>query len=149
MDSIEQDIGVFLGLCRTASLATADAEGRPHAANIQFALDERRRFVWVSSPSSAHSSHIARRPEVALAIYSHDDRPGQIQGLQVHGVVEANLAGAERDAAWSVYVARFPFVEEGAMRRAVDSQSFYRLTPTWLRWIDNRRGFGFKVEKRF
>ncbi|NJL30135.1 MAG: hypothetical protein HC898_00075 [Phycisphaerales bacterium] len=30
--------------------------------------------------------------------------------------------------------------------KAVESQSFFCITPMWVRWLDNRKGFGFKVE---
>ncbi len=135
--------------CRTASLATVDERGEPHAANIQYVHDERLRLYFISGEDTAHSRHIAVNPAVALTVYNHDDEnPASIRGLQLHGRAEPVTEQAERSCALALYAERFPFIaDEPALRAAVEKQTFYCMTPTWLRLIDNRRGFGWKVEK--
>ena len=59
---ILQESASLLSDCRTASLATVDDDGRPHAANIQYVHDERLRLYFVSSEDAAHSQHAAARP---------------------------------------------------------------------------------------
>ncbi|MFA9479688.1 pyridoxamine 5'-phosphate oxidase family protein [Phycisphaerales bacterium AB-hyl4] len=145
--AIARQVATFLHHARTASLATVGEQGDPHAANVQFAHDDDLRFYWVSSPKSGHSRNLAARPNVAVTVYGHDDRPMNIHGLQMRGravLVEADL---DRHRAWNAFVDKFAdLAENPRFRELIESQQFYRFQPTWVRWIDNRRGFGFKVE---
>lgn len=144
--SIDQEIETFLALCKTASLATVDAQGVPFAANIQYTHDRAWRLYWVSSSSSAHSVNLGAKPQVAFSIYAHADSPEMIHGLQLRGnatLIEADL----RDEAYKLYAEKYPFVTGPPYDKAMRVQQFYCFTPTWLRWIDNRKGFGWKVEK--
>lgn len=145
---IKRQALTLLATCRTASLATVDTDGQPHAANIQYAFDGQLNLYFVSSPDAAHSRHIAQKPAVAVAVYDHhDSEPALIHGLQLHARATAISDPVERAKALALYTARFPFITtEPKLAAAVERQSFYKLTPTWLRLIDNRRGFGWKVE---
>ncbi len=145
---ILREAAALLAECRTASLATVDAHGNPHAANIQFAYDDWLRLYFVSNDDAAHSRHIAANPAVALTVYHPDDQaPATIHGLQLHGQAQAITKDTERSRALALYAARFPFITtDPALRAAIEQQTFYHLTPTWLRLIDNRRGFGWKAE---
>ncbi len=125
------------------SLATTDAEGRPHAANVYFAADERFDLYFISDPASAHGMHVAAWPTVAAAVYPEVDDHTQIRGLQLHGRVTL-IPDDQWEAAWTVYLAKFPFVVQ--LADLAEAQQIYRLTPTWLRYIDNRIAFGFKWE---
>jgi uncharacterized protein YhbP (UPF0306 family) len=140
-------ISAFLGQWRTASLATVDDDGRPHAANVCY-VHQRDPLViyFVSSPDSAHSRHIGRDGQAAMTIYAETADPMQIHGLQCHGMC-ARIDNVEaRRRAWELYLGRFPFAAAPALRQRIDAEAFYQFTPTWLRWIDNRVRFGFKVE---
>lgn len=145
---IEREIDTLLQESRTATVATVDDHGQPHAANVQYVHDEQRRFYFVSDHQSAHSRHIARTGKVALTIYAHDDhRPDQIHGLQLHGSAQVLTDPEDRRRARDLYMRKYNFIATNAdLQRAVDAQQFYRVTPSWIRWIDNRCGFGFKVE---
>lgn len=144
--SKDQQIATFLAVCRTASLATVDREGLPCNANVQFASDAGWRLVWVSGASAVHSQNVVDRPDAAITIYAHDDRPEVIHGLQLRGHVELLDDEAAKDAL-DLYAEKYPFVTEPPYHQAIARQRFYRFTPTWLRWIDNREGFGRKFEK--
>lgn len=143
--ALDQQIAAFLALCKTATLATVDADGNPCAANIQYASDHAFRLTWVSSESSAHSVNLGVQSNAAITIYAHQDAPESIHGLQLRGTAEA-LSGQQADESAALYTAKYPFVAEPPFRDAVLKQRFYRFTPRWLRWIDNRRGFGWKRE---
>lgn len=135
----------FLKQMRTASLATADADGRPHAANIQYASDKQCSLYFLSSDKSAHVQHLSANHHVALTIYHHDDRPHMIQGLQMRGRCE-RLTTPQHENHWPLYAEKFPIVNEPTMRAIALRQGMYRVTPNWLRWIDNRVEFGFRQE---
>ena len=144
--AVDQQIETFLALCKTASLATIDAHGRPCAANIQYAHDNHWRLYWVSSISSAHSVNIEHKHDAAVTIYAHQDQPEMIHGLQMRGVAKM-LESDELEQAHKLYAAKYPFITGPPYDKAMKMQLFYTFTPTWLRWIDNRRGFGWKMEK--
>lgn len=148
--TLNQEIDLFLATCRTASLATVNADGQPHAANVQYAHDAGWCLHWVSSPGSEHSRHLAANPRAAVTIYAHRDEPELIHGLQLHGRVDQVTAHGQDEwhDVWERYTAKFAFVNSmPQLRVAAEKQRFYRFRPTWLRWIDNRKGFGWKVEK--
>jgi len=118
------------------TLATSFA-GQVHAATLFYANDGLE-LVFVSDTTSAHARAILADPRVALTI-SQDYADWQaIQGAQVRG--EARLLEDDRRAS-QVYLARFPFV-------AAFPQTFryWQISPTWLRLIDNTRGFAHKDE---
>ncbi len=142
------DAAELLAQCRTAGLATTDARGKPHAANIQYAHDDRLNLYFVSSPDAAHSQHILTNPKIALTVYHPDDaEPQNIRGLQIHAHAEPVTDTIERHEAMRLYKARYTFIAKNPiLLAAVKRQTLYRLTPTWLRLIDNRRGFGWKLE---
>ncbi|MEM0915211.1 MAG: pyridoxamine 5'-phosphate oxidase family protein [Planctomycetota bacterium] len=143
---LQQEVSAFLAVCRTATLATAGADGTPHAACVQFAADAKWRLVWVSAEGSEHSRHLAERSACAMTVYAHDDRPEHIHGLQLRGSATI-LEGDQRADALDGYRVKYPFVADEPYASAIDRQGVYRFTPTWLRWLDNRRGFRFKVEQ--
>ena len=144
--SVDQQIETFLAVCKTASLATIDPHGHPCAANIQYVHDNHWRLYWVSSMSAAHSINIEHRHDVAITIYAHQDVPENIHGLQLRG--QAKMLDTDRlDEIHQLYASKYPFVTGPPYDKAMKMQLFYTFTPTWLRWIDNRRGFGWKIEK--
>ncbi|MEM9415660.1 MAG: pyridoxamine 5'-phosphate oxidase family protein [Planctomycetota bacterium] len=140
-------ISAFLIAHRTLSLATADSDGVPHAANVQYVSDDAWNLYWVSNPESAHSQHLVARPGAAVTVYAHTDAPDQIHGLQMQGKAAAMQNEKAIALVRKLYEATYPFTAKPPYRDAIDKQTFYRFRPTWVRWIDNRRGFGWSYEK--
>jgi len=68
----------------------------------------------------------------------------------------AALTGLERVAGLGHYLAKFPDVrklfeapqgdDEETIAKRLKAANMYRLTPDWIRLIDNRRWFGYKRE---
>jgi len=143
----------FLGRWRTASLATVDDCGSPHGANVWYAHDVRLRLVFASSADSAHLRHIQARPRAAVTICAETADPLAICGIQMHGrcaVLGMQAAAAGEDglpAAWRLYFSKYPFAEREPFRSVLAGQRLVRFAPDWVRWIDNRRGFGFRMER--
>lgn len=142
----------------TITLSTAGPKGEPHAAPVFFAsrvelvpgkeslLDGLRNLelYFFSDRHSQHIQDLEREPLLAVALYPETPGWQDIRGLQARGRAEALLSEARWEAAWETYLAKFPFVSE--MKSIVASNTFYVFRPTWLRLLDNRRGFGFKDE---
>ncbi len=133
------DSGV-LGLC------TVDDAGEPYASNLRFAVDDDLNCYFLSSPASAHSRHAAARPSVAASAYAPFAHPGEIHGVQMRGTLTP-LPADQFDACWAMFCERYPAAK--AFEEKARTQTFYRLTPSWLRLIDNRVSFGFKQETRW
>ncbi len=135
----------FFAAHSTLALAALGPGGAPLAAPLFFAADDELNLYVVSAADSRHSLAIARDGRVAASVYAETWDWQSIHGVQLEGVARA-LSGPERDAALAVYAAKFPFVQ--GMAALLDASTFYRITPHWIRWIDNRQGFGHKEEWR-
>lgn len=143
-----QEVGSFLASCRTASLATVCETGEPYGANVQFAVLEGMVLGWVSSGDSVHSRNIERTGQAAMTVYGHNDRPQGIHGVQLRGRASRIEDASAWNTMWEAYTDRFPFVAvDPEFKMMIEKQAFYLFTPEWMRWIDNRRGFGWKVER--
>lgn len=136
----------FLKTVRTASLATTDTCSLPHAANIQFFSDDDCCLYFLSSEKSLHARHVAQQHLVAVSVYDHDDRPQMIRGVQMHGRCIAVVSQMRREMLLSLYGAKFPIATDPSFIQIVNRQTLFEIQPTWVRWIDNRVQFGFKLE---
>jgi len=142
--AIELDpVRALLEETSTLVLATRSADGTPRATPLYFAFDPSLRLVFVSDPNSAHSQNLAHAQLASAALYSQEGDWRRLRGLQLQGHVEA-LTGDEAQAARTVYTGRFPFI--GQLAEALAASAVYAFQPTWIRLIDNRRGFGFQQE---
>lgn len=139
------DPGVLEVLSNTTlALGTAGPGGRPFGTPVFFAADPELGLVFFSDPDTLHVQHVIGRPEASATIYPATDDFMEIRGLQVAGTVERILPGDAWERAWEAYAGKFPFV--AGLRPIVDAAWLLVLRPTWIRLIDNRRGFGFKCE---
>src|SRR5690349_1438095 len=87
---------------RYLTLGTVDAQGRPWTTPVYFAADGTTHFYWSSSGDSAHSLHIAARPDVSLVVFDSTVPP--YHGRAVYGVGTASeLAGADLEVGLAVY----------------------------------------------
>lgn len=141
---LDRAVAALFAEVSTLSLATVDAAGRAHAANLYVAREDGGALLFVSDPASAHSRHVAEHPDVAATAYVATTDWQRLRGVQLHGRCEP-IGPGEADAAWEVYLRRFAEVAE--MKPLIDRQQFYRITPTWLRYIDNRICFRFRRER--
>jgi len=128
------------------TLAYQDDAG-PGACAVWFAPREDLSIFFLSALTTRHGQALADGQDVAFAVHKDEQDWRAIQGLQGRGWCQPVLQ-AEQDAAWQVYVARFPFVAEQLpdLRAALARTVLWRIAPSWLRLIDNTRGFGFKQE---
>jgi nitroimidazol reductase NimA-like FMN-containing flavoprotein (pyridoxamine 5'-phosphate oxidase superfamily) len=87
------------------TLATADADGRPWATPLWFAVDRYTDFLWLSRPSTRHSVSIAARPDAGITIFDSTVPINQGQAVYAEAVAE-QVPDAELEAAVAVYSAR-------------------------------------------
>lgn len=153
----------FLRKHDTMTLATVGLNGEPQAAAVFYAVDERSRLYFLSSPRSRHIQNLERVPRVAATIQADHQPWREICGLQLEGTVRQLTNPAELVRGAAVYVSTFDFLAEfkdlllhpGSQRsgkgasnlpRALIDSRLYELRLTWARIIDNTQGFGYKQE---
>ena len=123
----------------------------PHAAAVYFTADlpvrdslRGLRLYFFSDPTSQHGQDLHANPQAAAAIYPAVSGWQEIRGLQLHGAAHILPPGSTWEAAWQLYQIKFPFVS--GLKAILQRNALYEFIPSWLRLVDNRRGFGFKQE---
>jgi hypothetical protein len=149
-DELRAEVMAYLSERHSLTLATSGPAG-PWAAGLYFASDGLTLY-FLSDPASRHCQDIAANPRVAVAIHEDYTVWREIRGIQLEGTSEPVTTAAERTRAWEVYLAKFPFVRQflvgdalEIMGRAIRAR-FYRIAPSRLFYLDNRKGFGHRDE---
>jgi uncharacterized protein YhbP (UPF0306 family) len=139
----------FLTAHNTLTLATVGPEGRPHACALFYAVGPGPTLYFLSDPATVHAQHIGEGAQIAAAIQQDGQAWQEIRGLQLHGFAAPCLTADEKAGAHKIYAARFPFVATASrLAEALTRARYYKITPSWMRLIDNTRGFGHKTEWR-
>ncbi|MBI3913053.1 MAG: pyridoxamine 5'-phosphate oxidase family protein [Chloroflexi bacterium] len=125
----------------TLTLAT-EREGKPFACSL-FYVNDGWTIYFVSDTKTRHAQNIAANPRVAATVHEDYRDWRVIQGAQLEGeCAQANVI--ESAKALVLYAQKFPFVKD--LGAAMAKVHFYKITPHWVRFVDNTRGFGFKEE---
>jgi uncharacterized protein YhbP (UPF0306 family) len=136
----------FLAAHTTLTLATLAEDGRPQAAPLFYAEMDDLSLIFISEQRVRHSQNVAHDSRVAATIYADGQQWQTIQGLQLEGMCMA-LSGEAAEAAQAAYLAKFPFISaDPFLAGMLQRVTFYRISPAWLRLIDNSQGFGHKEE---
>ena len=143
------DLLAILEETSTLTLATVDHDGGPRATPLYFAPDPNQvsdgnlvwflSFLFLSDPTSIHGQNLAREPRCAMALYPEEADWRRLRGVQAKGQAHE----VERDIlnpALELYRQHVPAAAE--VPEAAARSRLYRFRPTWIRLIDNRKGFG-------
>jgi len=149
-DDLRETVRAYLAERYSLTLATNGSEG-PWAAGVYFA-SEGLTLYFLSDPASRHCQDIAGNQRVAAAIHEDYKNWREIRGIQLEGTAGPVAGANDLARAWEVYLAKFPFVRQfrvgdalEIMGRAVRAR-FYRLVPSRVFYLDNRKGFGHREE---
>jgi uncharacterized protein YhbP (UPF0306 family) len=152
VDELAGRIAVLLDMHHVMSLATVGPDG-PRAVNLFYA---RHGFtlLWVSDPSSHHSTEIDSDSRVAATIAADFSDFPQVQGLQFSGHAVRITNESQRLSARDHLETRYPFLQAAAsasaeLRDAYRRAEFYQLMPDRIVLVDNTRGLGFKQTLEF
>lgn len=150
------DIQRMLESHNTLTLATVK-DGLPWAATVFYASDDTLNLFFVSDHRTRHAQEMTANPTVALAINADVDDWNGVRGLQIEGTA-GKVEGAERARVLALYLGKFLSVralfetprspDEQTIAQRLKNTDFWRVTPRFIRLIDNARGFGFKLELR-
>lgn len=124
----------YLSAQNTLTLATASPSGTPHAATFLYVNEGPSLYFW-SKASTESSRHIEKNPLVAFTIDEYTDDLSQTRGVQGVGECSPLLSGEQIARVADLFGQKFPSLSPGATM----SISFYRITPTEVQFIDNRR----------
>ena len=150
-ESLKSSIGRYLARHTTLSLATCH-DGRPWSTDLFYTSDDSCQLYFVSSTTTLHCQHIAANPRVSVSISRQCSDWKEIKGLQLDGVAGV-VPKADRDRVTEMYLTRFPSLKKLHKASEILSifrkSSFYRISPEWIRLIDNSKVFGHKEEMIF
>ena len=148
----------FLQSESVLTLSVNDDQG-PWTAPVLYVADEDLNLYFLSASSTRHIASLPEDGRIAASIYS--DYKGDwlgICGVQMEADI-SQLDKADRVAAAARYFQRFPEVktlidnpandQEKRIGAAFDKSHFFRVTPTFLRFINNADGFSSRNEWRF
>jgi CRP-like cAMP-binding protein len=124
----------YLSAQNTLTLATASPSGTPHAATFLYVNEGPSLYFW-SKASTESSRHIEQNPLVAFTVDEYTDDLTQTRGVQGVGECSPLLSGEQIARVADLFGQKFPSLSPGATM----SISFYRITPTEIQFIDNRR----------
>jgi uncharacterized protein YhbP (UPF0306 family) len=124
----------YLSAQNTLTLATASPTGTPHAATFLYVNEGPSLYFW-SKASTESSRHIEQNPLVAFTIDEYTDDLSQTRGVQGVGECSVLLSGEQIARVAALFGEKFPSLSPGATM----SISFYKITPTEIQFIDNRR----------
>ncbi len=125
----------YLSAQNTLTLATASPAGTPHAATFLYVNEGPSLYFW-SKTSTDSARHIEQNPQVAFTIDEYTSDLTQTRGVQGMGECSVLLSGEQIARVADLFGQKFPSLSPGATM----SLSFYRITPTEVQFIDNRRG---------
>lgn len=144
-----EHILAYIAAHNTLTLAT-EQDGRPWASSLVYANDGFTLY-FVSDPETRHAKNLKGNPRVAVTIADDHREWRAITGVQLEGTCEEIGHPVDAARARAVYAAKVPFI--GDLLRAPDELGpamakarFHRITPRWVRLIDNTRGLGHKEE---
>ena len=124
----------YLSAQNTLTLATSSPTGTPHAATFLYVNQGPSLYFWSKSATES-SRHIEQNPQVAFTIDEYTDDLSQTRGVQGTGECSPLLSGEQIARVADLFGQKFPSLSPGATM----SIAFYRITPTEIQFIDNRR----------
>lgn len=138
LQGIDPRIVKFIGRHHVMTVASAATEAGPYCAPLFYAyIAERNLFVFTSDDRTRHYREMYLDGRVAAAIYLETRNIGQVQGLQILGYAapaQEEIVAEARTA----YLRKFPYA-------VVADLTLWTLKPTYLKFTDNRLGFGKKL----
>ncbi|MDR0667762.1 MAG: pyridoxamine 5'-phosphate oxidase family protein [Prevotellaceae bacterium] len=137
MYSIDKRILDFIHRHHVLTLATC-ADATPYCAHLFYAyIDDDNVFVVASEARTRHLDEALKNPRVAGAVVLETKVVGLLRGLQWQGVLFLPDGELQRKAR-RAYLRRFPFA-------VLHNAPLWAIRPTFLKYTDNRLGFGKKI----
>jgi uncharacterized protein YhbP (UPF0306 family) len=130
---VPQEVLDYLDGQKTVTLATASADGVPHASTFMFVNDGASLYFW-ARPTSTTANHVQANPRISFAIDEYVQDWNKAKGIQGDGECQLVSSGDEVAMAIGLFADKFPSPSSGASTTNI---SFFKITPTALQFIDN------------
>jgi uncharacterized protein YhbP (UPF0306 family) len=137
MEQPDKRITEFIAKHHVLTLAT-EKEHKPWCATCFYSYrSEDQTLIFTSDMPTRHITEILLNPFVAGSIVLETKIIGKIQGIQLEGKI---IKPSEKDEGTYKrhYISRFPFA-------ILNNSSIWVLQLTYLKFTDNRLGFGKKL----
>ena len=141
-----ETIAALLKSQSTLALATLAGDGSPRITPLFYLLEDDLRLYWFSSAASEHSRILKRNPAAAVTVYRPAERWREIRGVQMRGAVSAIGDRVRRRSIAESYAERFRLGK--VLQAGISRSGLYMFQPSWIRYIDNSRRFGYRFEVR-
>lgn len=120
--------------------------------DLFYANDDSCQLYFVSIVTTLQCQHIEGNPQVSVSISGEVADWREIKGLQLDGVAGV-VSEPGRDGVIEMYLTKFPSLKKlhqaYEILKPLRESRFYRISPKWIRLIDNSKGFGHKDEMIF
>jgi uncharacterized protein YhbP (UPF0306 family) len=127
----------YLSAQKTLTLATASPAGVPKATTLTYVNDGVALYVW-TRPETTTARHIQENPVVSFAIDEYAEDWRQTKGIQGIGDAQVVLSPADVKKALELFRQKYAAVGEATPSNI----SFFRISPTEIRFIDNTSAAG-------
>lgn len=121
------DVKQFLDNFSECVIATASKDAKPEAATVGLSVDGDFKFLMGTNKSTRKAANIAQNNEVAIVVGFDGPKTLQLQGQ----ATEVSLADNKERI--ELHFERVPQAKEFAKE---EGQTYYLITPTWLRFTD-------------
>ena len=137
LKEIDKKIISFIKKHHILTLATAN-KNTPYCCTCFYVYSEKEnKFFITSEKDTRHINEALQQPIVAGTIALETSIIGKIQGLQLTGTIR-KISGEETKKAKSIYIKKFPVA-------ALTKLVLWGITPDFIKFTDNRLGFGKKL----
>ncbi len=117
----------FIKQHKIAVLATMAEDNKPEAAAIGFGETDSLEIIFGTYTSTRKYQNLQKNQHVAIVIGWDDDKTIQYEGMATE------LSGDEADRCASLYHKKNPAAVKFAQNPA---QRYFKVTPTWLRYVN-------------
>jgi uncharacterized protein YhbP (UPF0306 family) len=123
-------------------------QGTPQVCAVWYVHNIQLDLYFLTSLTTLHGRTLERGGEIAFTINQDDQDWRLIRGLQGRGNVSMLENPKELQDYWELYCKKYPFVRDQFTDLVVALQKtkLWKISPTWLRLIDNSIEFGHKEE---
>jgi uncharacterized protein YhbP (UPF0306 family) len=137
IDEIDSKIIRFLKQHHVLTLATS-SDNKPYCCSCFYVYSDKENYFLVTSDNDTrHTSEVLKQPCVSGTIALETTMVGKIQGIQFTGLM--NVIEEENfHRAKTAYIKRFPVA-------AFSELQLWRIEPDFIKFTDNRLGFGKKM----
>jgi hypothetical protein len=134
---MEKRIVEFIQEHHVLTLATS-RDNLPYCANCFYVYDETgNQLFFTSDMNTKHVEDALAQNQVAGSIMLETKTVGKIRGIQFRGIME-ELTGEAYKKARVAYVKKFPYA-------ILKQTALWRVQLTFIKFTDNRLGFGKKI----